>query len=126
MNIKVVDSEGNDIQQPEVKQEEITPPGLEESGNILRDQVATLFDLDHNETATYKNKLDTIIEYAKTLTDDHTVQGIKSALRTLGSILGKPPLNENLIEYVYRYTYLGLEGNKIDREKQRFLNGNQR
>jgi hypothetical protein len=126
MNIKVVDSEGNDIQKPEVTQEIETPPGLEQSGNILREQVAELFDLSHSELTSYKNKLDSIIEYAKGKTEDHSPQGIKWAVRSLGLKLGTPPLAEKLIEYIYRYTYLAKEGDRIDREKQRFLNGNKR
>lgn len=123
-DIKIVNEQGEDIRENQPQEVE-TPPGIEngEGGDILRNEVAQLFNLDQNETRSYKNKLDTLIEYGKTKTDDHSPQGIKWALRSLGLKLGTPPLAEKLIEYTYRYAYLAMEGNRIDDEKQKFLNG---
>lgn len=126
MNIKVLDDQGNDVIQQEKPVEFDTPPGLEQGENILRNEVAELFDFKPTDTKMYRQKLDTIIEYAKTKTDDHSPQGIKWAVRSLGLKLGTPPLAEKLVEYLYRYAYLALEGNRIDEQKQRFLNGNAR
>lgn len=122
MDIKIVDENNKEIPHSEPQELE-TPPSMEEGGSILRNEVASLFDFDYSETKQYKNKLDTLIEYAKTKTEDHSPQGIKLAVRSLGLKLGTPPLAEKLIEYVYRYAYLALEGNRIEDEKQRFLNG---
>lgn len=118
-DIRIVNENNEEVdsQPVEIK----TPPNIEEGGLVLRSEVAKLFDFTPNEIASYKNKLDTLIEYAKTKTEDHSPEGIKWAVRQLGVKLGTPPLTERLIEYLYRFAYLSLEGNKIEDQKKKFL-----
>lgn len=119
MDIKVVD------QVQESPKEIASPTGLVEEGLLLRNEIATLFDFKPNEVREYKNKLDTLIAYAKTKTDDHSPEGLRWAIRQLGIKLGTPPLTERLIEYLHRFAYLSLEGKKIEDQKQKFLRGEQ-
>lgn len=91
---------------------------------LLAERIAQMFDLGPNEVSKYKNKLNVLIDYAKSKTEDHSVEGLKWALRSLSTKLGTPHMGEKLIDYMHRFAYLSLEGQKIDSEKQRFLNGN--
>lgn len=94
-------------------------------GEIDRMQLAQTFDLKPSETGKYKKELDGLIEYAKLKTDDHSPEGLKWAIRSLGTKLGTPPLGEKLLPYLYRYAYLYMEGKKIDGQKDKFLRGEQ-
>ena len=67
------------------------------TNDLLRDQVTQMFDLKDSEKSQYRSKLDALIEYAKMKTDDHSPEGIKWALRSLGTKLGTPPLGEKLV-----------------------------
>jgi len=122
MDIKVVDANGENIQR-EVK-EIPTPPTIQPDGVMLREQIAkTLFDFKPSEMSSYKDKLDTLITYAKMKTDDHSPDGIKWALRQLGVKLGTPPLGEKLINYLNVYAKLYLESKRVEAEKDKFLRG---
>jgi hypothetical protein len=123
VDIKVLDSEGKDINEQEVKSIE-TPEGIQPDGVMLREQIAkNLFDFKPSETATYKDKLDVLLQYAKLKTDDHSPAGISWALRSLGHKLGTPPLGEKLINYLHVYAKLYLESKRIEAEKDKFLRG---
>ena len=118
-DITIVDENNEPIEQ--VK-EIATPPVIEQDGVMLREQVAKiLFDFTPSEMASYKDKLENIIAYAKSVTDDHTVSGIKWAIRNLGMRLGTPPLGEKLINYLNIYAKLHLETIRLKAEKQKFL-----
>lgn len=98
-----------------------TPPSVSEDGLIMRSEVAKLFDFTPNDISANKNKLDTLIEYAKMKTEDHSPEGLKWAIRQLGVKLGTPPLTERLIEYLHRFAYLELESRRIEEQKNKFL-----
>lgn len=122
MDIKVVDTTGEEIKQ-EVTEIE-TPPEIEQDGVMLREQVAKgLFDFNPSEMASYKNKIDNLIEYAKLQTDDHSVASIKQQIRHLGFKLGSPPLGEKLINYLNVYVKLYLQGKRIEAQKKEFERG---
>lgn len=121
-DIKIVDQNQEEVVN-EVT-EIATPPEIEQDGVMLREQVAKiLFDFNPSEMASYKDKLTTLIDYAKLKTDDHSPDGIKWALRQLGMKLGTPPLGEKLINYLHVYAKLYLQGRRIDEAKQRYLRG---
>lgn len=61
-------------------------------GEIDRMQLAQTFDLKPSEAGKYKKELDGLIEYAKLKTDDHSPEGLKWAIRSLGTKLGTPPV----------------------------------
>lgn len=51
-----------------------------------------MFDLKPSEVSSNKRMLETLIEYAKTKTEDHSLAGLKWALRELSLKLGTPPI----------------------------------
>jgi hypothetical protein len=116
MSIKVADEQAEErieVKDPEV---EVVP-----HGKLLADRIGQeLFDLRPNELARYDSKINTLIDYAKMKTDDHSPEGLKWALRTLGLKLGTPPMGEKVIDYLTRYAYLDLESRKIELEKEKF------
>lgn len=120
MDIKIVGDDGQ-IVQDKPAQPLADPNGLDAPRNLLRNEVALLFDFTPNETNLNKRELDTLIEYAKTDTDDHSTEGIKWAIRNLEMRLGTPPISEKRINYLYRYAYLFLEERKIKAEREKFL-----
>lgn len=122
MNIKIVNSEGvEEVSQPvEIKDPERS---IAQDGVLMTQQVAELFDLKPSEINQFKGKLESLIEYAKLKTDDHSPDGIKWAIRQLGVKVGTPPLGENLINYLNIYARLYLEGKHIEEQKQQFLKG---
>ena len=90
---------------------------------LLVEQVAQTFDMKPSEVSQYKGKLESLIEYAKYKTDDHSPEGIKWAIRQLGVKVGTPPRGEKLINYLNLYARLYLEGKHIEERKEKFLRG---
>lgn len=123
MNIKVVDDTGEEIQNNTSDETRENESEVSVTGRLLEDQVAQIFDLKPSELGQYRDKLRVLIEYAKSKTDDHSPDGIKWALRSLGVKLGTPPLGEKLINYLHIYAKLHLQGQRIDQEKQKYLRG---
>lgn len=121
MDIKIVNQNNEEVT-PQIK-EPADPATLQQDGVMMVQQVAELFDYKPSEISQQKGKINTLIEYAKTKTDDHSPQGIKWAIRQLGIKLGTPPMTERLIDYLHRYAYLYLEGKKIEAQKEKFLRG---
>lgn len=85
---------------------------------ILKNAVAQAFDLDNTEASKYKDKINTILDYAKTQTDSLTPANIKWVIRNMELKLGSPPLSENRISQVSRYAYLHQERAKLNDEMQ--------
>lgn len=121
-DIRVIGEEGQQLtdQKIEIKNPDalIIPDGV-----LLVEQVGQLFDLKPSEVSQYKDKLGTLINYAKLKTDDHSPDGLKWALRSLGTKLGTPPLGEKLINYLHIYARLYLEGVRNKEERDKFLRG---
>lgn len=121
MDIKVVNEVGQEVVEDSTPPQE--PSTVLPDGVMLAEQVAQVFDLKPSEISQYKGKLDTLVEYAKLKTDDHSPEGLKWALRSLGTKLGTPAMGEKLINYLHIYAKIYLQGVKIEQEKQRFLKG---
>lgn len=117
--IKIVNEVGQELSQevsPAAEPGTVIPDGV-----LLVERVAQMFDLKPSEVSQYKAKLNTLIEYAKTKTTDHSPEGLKWAIRSLGTKLGTPPLGEKLIGYLHRFAYLELESQQIEKEKEKYL-----
>jgi len=69
-----------------------SPNSVVPVGTLLTERVAQLFDLKPSEVSKYTSKLNTLIDYAKVKTEDHSVSGLKWAIKSLGTKLGTPPL----------------------------------
>lgn len=120
MDIKIV-NEQNIEEKPQVK-ELADPATLQQDGAMMRDIVGRdLFDFRPNEIQQYKGRIDTLLEWAKSRTEDHSPENLKWELRSLSIKLGTPPMTEKLIEYLYRYVYLDMETKRIEKEKERFI-----
>lgn len=114
MNIKVVNEDG----QEEVKQEGFPTPGTASAPiNLVEMEVRNMFGLKGDEEI---DNIDTLIQWAKTQTDDHSPEGIKWAIRNIEAKTGTPPLGEKHIHFVSRYAHLALSGMKIEKELEKF------
>jgi len=120
MQIKLVDQQGKEIPQ-EVKKVEADYGQTIPEGILLLEQIGQLFNFRHSEVESYKTELNTLIEYAKTKTDNHSPEGLKWALTDLGIRLGTPPLGEKRIKQLTRYAYLYLETKHNEKELQKML-----
>ena len=122
MDIKIV-GQPEAVEPKEEPKVDENSPVVNLEGILLVEQVGQLFDFRPSEASQYKSKINTLIDYAKLKTDDHSPEGIKWALRDLQLKLGTPGMGEKMINYMTRYAYLYLESKKIEKEKQKFLRG---
>lgn len=84
--------------------------------------IASVMGIERDsELAQYKNKIGTLLEYAKSQTTDHSLESLKWVIRSLELKIGTPPFAEKRINYIARYAYLMMEGKKIDKEKEQFI-----
>ena len=118
MEIKIVNEDGSPKE--EAKTEIGQPSNSFSSGEIEQMAVADVIGLERNEYSKYSKNLNTLIEYAKTQTDDPTPENLKWVIRQLSFKVGTPPLGEKLAPYLSRYAYLALERNKIAKEIEKF------
>jgi hypothetical protein len=121
MDIKIIDTVTNEENKPiEIKEPESEPAITGLTDEYISNSVGQLFDLKPSEMGLFSNKIQTLIEYAKTQTDDKSPEGIKWALRSLQGKVGTPPLGEKWINYLGKYAYLKLEQIKLDKEAKKY------
>lgn len=120
--IKIVDENGVEkAQEPksELKSENnISSPVLPELQEKAIFQVVGLDDA--NEQSAYRHKAQTLLDYAKSQTDDHSPENLKWIIRSLELKLGTPPLAEKRVNYLARYAWLEMEEYKLKKEKLAF------
>lgn len=75
---------------------------------------------DANEQSAYRHKAQTLLDYAKSQTDDHSPENLKWIIRSLELKLGTPPLAEKRINFLSRYAWLEMEESKLKKEKLAF------
>ena len=114
--IKITTDSGEEIVPVEAGDPSSTIP----DGVLLAERVAQMFDLKPSEVSKYRSKLNTLIEYAKLKTEDHSASGLKWAIRSLGTKLGTPPLGEKLLPYLTKYAHLYLESRNLDKEMEKY------
>jgi len=90
-------------------------------GILLVEQIGQLFDFRHSEIESYKTEIRTLIDYAKTQTEDHSPEGLKWALTDLGIKLGTPPMGEKRIKQLVRYAHLYLETKENEEQLHKML-----
>lgn len=123
MDIKIVNSNNEEVKTESIKEMKTPDAQVSSDHEFLPQQVAQLFDFKPSEATKYQNKIQTLIEYAKLKTEDHSPEGIKWAIRSLSLKVGTPPLGEKLINYLGKYAYLELETRKLEKEKEQYLKG---
>lgn len=120
--IKIVDENGVEkAQEPksELKSENnISSPVLAELQEKAIFQVVGLDD--SNKQSAYRHKAQTLLEYAKSQTEDHSPENLKWIIRSLELKLGTPPLAEKRVNYLARYAWLEMEESKLKKEKLAF------
>lgn len=119
MDITILDPKTG-IPVKEEKTEPVTPPNVEGGQDMLYQQIGELFDLKPSEISLHKDRIDTLIQYAKTQTEDTSSTGIKWAIRNLSFKVGTPPLGEKLINYLGKYAWVKLEQAKLDKEVNQY------
>lgn len=122
MDIKVVDPKGNEVGPSKIDTqtpEQISGPALPE---LLIDAVAQSMGLDGDEAEKNRSmeKIETLLEYAKSQTKDHSPENIKWIIRSLELKLGTPPFSEKRINYLARYAYLMMDKKKLEKELMSF------
>ena len=117
MIIKMVDQQGEEVKQTEDKVSETITVKLD---GFLTDSVGQMFDLTPGEVAHFNDKIGTLIDYAKTQTDNHSPESIKWALRSLQGRVGTPPLGEKWINYLAKYAWLKLDEQRLQKEVEQY------
>ena len=123
-NIKIIGDDGKEVIPEEPR--EMKEPGdvVIPEGILMVEQLGKMFNFVPTEITEHKHKLQILLEYAKSKTDDHSIENLKWEVRHLGVKLGTPPLGEQLINQLFRYATLDLQSRKIDKEKERYINAN--
>lgn len=122
MDIKIVTPSGEsvgpskiDSQKPEQIEGPVTP-------QLEINAMAQVMGLDGDEAEKNRSmeKLETLLEYAKSKTKDHSPENLKWIIRSLELKLGTPPFAEKRINWISRYAYLNMEKRKLDSEIKSF------
>ena len=120
--IKIVDSEGKEVNTSS-KIDTETPQQIsgEALPRLLEDSVAEVMGIeDSAEKNRSMDKIQILIDYAKSQTKDHSPENIKWIIRSLELKLGTPPFSEKRINYVSQYAFLLQEKRKLDKDIKSF------
>jgi hypothetical protein len=118
----------NDLATPVIetpKQEVITPdqisPPIDTELEIVA--ITDILGLTREEVGKYHDKIDTILEWAKSKSTDHSLENLKWVIRDLGFNLGTPPLGQKLVNWLAEYAYLNKESNIINKQLNKMKHG---
>jgi len=74
----------------------------------------------HSDKARYGQKLGDIVEWAKQQTEDHSVAGIKWAIRDMQMKIGSPKFGESNIDYLHSYIALAIQKKDVDSKLKKY------
>lgn len=119
----------NDVDQSLVKSEPVevkTPDTLSPPivGELEVNAVSDVLGLTKEEVGKYQDKLDILLEWAKTKTEDHSPENLKWVIRDLGFNLGTPPLGQKLVNWLAEYAYLNRQSQEINNRLDKMKHGN--
>jgi hypothetical protein len=118
MDIKIY-KDGEEVkEEPQVVEEPETTMVL--TDDILTNSVGQMFDLKPSEIARHKNQIGTLLDYAKTQTDERSPESLKWVLRSLQNRLGSPPLGEKWLPYLSKYAWLKLDEIRLKKEVEKY------
>jgi hypothetical protein len=120
MEIKVVGEEPQEA--PREFNEPETTPVL--TGELMVQSVGQMFDLKPTEIGMFRDKINLLLDYARTQTSSNSTEGLLWAIRSLQGKVGTPPLGEKWINYLSKYCYIKLEGLKIQKEAEQYEHSN--
>jgi len=83
--------------------------------------VAQVMGLEGKQKNKYKDQLKTILDWAKSKTEDHSPVNLKWVVRDLSMRISSTPMSEPRITRVARFAYLELQGKKIEAEKHSLM-----
>ena len=119
MKIDIVDDQGNvEESKPREVKTPVEVPMI--PGEMLVFSVAQMFDILPTEIGNYREKINLLVEYAHSQTEDRSPEGVKWAIRSLQGKVGTPPLGEKWINYLGKYAYLKLEGIKLQKDVEKY------
>lgn len=120
MSINDVDTSRVEELKVEVKQPETLSPPVQPELEVKA--FSDVLGLTDEEVGKYQDKIDTLIEWAKTKTDDHSLENLKWVIRDLGFSLGSPPLGQKLVNWLAEYAYLSKESQSIKKRLDKMKN----
>ena len=125
--IRTVDSDG-EVEPTEEAPKEVAEPQATVDPPLLPElQTKAIEDVmgleDKADKARYRDNVQTLLEWAKTQTTDHSPSNLMWVIRSLELKLGTPPLAEKRIIWMSRYAYLMTEKGKLDKEVKQFEQG---
>jgi hypothetical protein len=82
--------------------------------------IAEMYGLDEVEAKRSDDKVNTLLEYAKSQNKELTPEALRWTLRELELKLGTPPISETMINYMARYAYLMTDKKQIEEELKKF------
>lgn len=119
--IREVDEKGELVvkEQPVVKTtaEVIDTPSLDPL-EVATHQVLGL-ETD-SQKSRYDSKVKSIVNWAKQVTEDHTPEGIKWAIRDMQMKIGSPRVGESFIDYLHSYIALATQKKDIDSKLKKY------
>jgi len=120
-NINDFDTSKKPVEKKEINaSKNLSPPiELELEPKALSD----ILGLTVEEERKYRDKLDILLEWAKTKTDDHSLENLKWTVRELGFTLGSPPLGQKQVNWLAEYAFLEMESQKINNRLEEFRHG---
>ena len=120
MDIKVVDQKGEEVPVEQVANPNPSDTTPVKDGEIFIQQVGSIFDFTPQEAVKFRTKLNLLIDYAKTQTEDHSLEGIRWAIRSLQGKVGTPPLGQKWINYLTEYAFLKMEQMRLQQKTQEY------
>lgn len=123
MDIRIVDSTGKeDVTKPVEMNGPTQTPVIEGElgGQMELNAIGQMFDLKPSEISLFEDKIGTLLDFAKSQTDDHSIENLKWVIRDLQYKVGTPPLGEKFINYLSKYAYLKTEGNRIEKDLEKY------
>ena len=121
MTINDYDTSKKPVEQNELKTPENLSPPIREG--LETGAFTEVLGLSKDDAGKYHDKIDTLIEWAKTQSDDHSLENLKWTIRELGFKLGTPPLGEKQVNYMAEYAFLSLESQKVAKRLKEYERG---
>jgi hypothetical protein len=90
------------------------------TGDLLLHSVGQMFNLRPGEIDNDREKILLLIDFAETLTEDRSPEGVKWAIRSLQGRVGTPPLGEKWLPFLSKYAYIKLESMKMQKEVEKY------
>jgi hypothetical protein len=120
-DILIVDQKKEEPQQVSEQHEGVSAPVQPELVRSSREEAMGLES--SQEKHRYQDKIDTLMQYVKTQTQDLSPENVKWIIRSLELKLGTPPFSERRINYVAQYAYLCMETKRLEKDKEKFTKG---